>query len=300
MVSAKLLHEKAITMVKKYLASENELLEIIQEIFDTKAFRELGYRSLHEYCVIALKLTDAQAYAFTSILKKNQEVPMLKEAIQKGELSLNTARKIVSVITPETQKDWIEKAKTLRQKELEKEIVKTHPEKGVRSRIKPITETKRELRCLIDKDLESMMERIQDLESQRTKKPVTLEEALMAMAKLFLEKKDPIEKAKRCHEREKVKVTTPAKEIKLQFAKLSARRKIPTPILRQVHLRDRGQCQAPNCQEKRWLQVHHIKPWAHGGGHELNNLLTLCFFHHRRVHLSPSKGELGLRSAFSN
>jgi len=49
MVSAKLLHEKAITLVKKYLASENELLEIIQAIFDTKAFRELGYRSLHEY-----------------------------------------------------------------------------------------------------------------------------------------------------------------------------------------------------------------------------------------------------------
>jgi hypothetical protein len=255
MVSAKLLHEKAITLVKKYLTSENELLEIIQQIFVTQAFRELGYRSLHEYCVLALTLTDAQAYAFTSVLKKSQEVPKLKEAIQKGELSLNMARKIVSVITPETQEDWIEKAKTLRQKELEKEIVKTHPEKGVRSRIKPITETKRELRCLIDKDLESMMERIQDLESQRTQRPVTLEETLMAMAKLYLEKKDPIEKAKRCHEREKVKMTMPAKTIKPQVANFSARRKIPTPILRQVHLRDKGQCQAPNCQEKEFIYL---------------------------------------------
>jgi hypothetical protein len=218
----------------------------------TQAFRELGYET--------------------------------QRTIQKGELSLNTARKIVSVITPETQNHWLEKAKTLQQKELEREIVKTHPEKRVRSRIKPITETKSELRCLIDKDLESLIERIQDLESQRTQRPVTLEEALMAMAKLFLEKKDPIEKAKRCHEREKVKVTTPANEMKAQVANFSARRKIPTPILRKVHLRDKGQCQAPKCQEKRWLQVHHLKPWAYGGGHELNNLLTLCFFHHRRVH----------------
>jgi hypothetical protein len=285
MVSAKLLHEKAISLAKKYLASENELLEIIQQIFVTQAFRELGYRSLHEYCVLALKLTDAQAYAFTSVLKKSREVPKLKEAIQKGELSLNTARKIVSVITPETQNHWLEKAKTLRQKELEREIVKTHPEKRVRSRIKPITETKRELRCLIDNDLESMIERIKDLESQRTQRPVTLEETLMAMAKLYLEKKDPVVRAKRIQEKN-TKISIPKKADEIQTSNFSARRKIPTPILRQVHLRDRGQCQAPNCQEKKWLQVHHLKPWAHGGGHELSNLLTLCFFHHRRMHLS--------------
>lgn len=108
---AKALHERAIICLKKYLASENELLEIIQEIFDTKAFRELGYRSLHEYCVLALKLTDGQAYAFSSVLKKSLEVPELKEAVQKGDLSLNAARKIVSVITPETQQSWIEKGK---------------------------------------------------------------------------------------------------------------------------------------------------------------------------------------------
>jgi hypothetical protein len=282
---AKALHERAIICLKKYLASENELLEIIQEIFDTKAFRELGYRSLHEYCVLALKLTDGQAYAFSSVLKKSLEVPELKEAVQKGDLSLNAARKIVSVITPETQQSWIEKAKTLRQKDLEKEIVKTHPEKGVRPSIKPITESKRELRVVIDKDLEAMIERIRDLESQRTKKPATLEDTLLAMAKVFLDRKDTIEKAKRNHQRpsltvmarEKLKSPTP------NF--FSARRKIPAAISRQVHLRDQGKCQAPQCQERKWLAVHHLKPWAEGGGHEINNLLTLCSFHHGRIHL---------------
>jgi len=281
---AKALHERAIICVKKYLVSENELLEIIQEIFDTQAFRELGYRSLHEYCVLALKLTDGQAYAFTSVLKKSREVPELKEAVQKGELSLNAARKIVSVITPETQQSWIEKAKTLRQKELEKEIVKTHPEQGVRPRIKPITESKRELRVLIDKDLEGMIERIKDLESQRTKKPATLENTLLAMAKFFLDKKDPIEKAKRNNQSPSLTVTAREKRTSPTPNFFSARRKIPTTILRQVHLRDQGKCQAPQCQERKWLAVHHLKPWSKGGGHNLYNLLTLCSFHHGRIH----------------
>jgi hypothetical protein len=285
MILAKALHERAMTCVKKYLASENELLEIIQEIFDTKAFRDLGYRSLHEYCVLALKLTDGQAYAFSSVLKKSREVPELKEAVQKGDLSLNAARKIVSVITSETQQSWIEKAKTLRQKDLEKEIVKTHPEKGVRPSIKPITESKRELRVVIDKDLEAMIERIRDLESQRTKKPATLEDAVLAMAKFFLDKKDPIEKARRFQQKPIAKVTTPEK-LRNPSAKIfSARRKIPQTILRQVHLRDQGKCQAPQCQERKWLAVHHLKPWAQGGGHEISNLLTLCSFHHGRIHL---------------
>jgi hypothetical protein len=284
MTLAKALHEQAITAVKKYLVSENELLEIVQKIFDTKAFSELGYRSLHEYCVLALKLTDAQAYAFTAVLKKSREVPELKEAVQKGELSLNAARKIVSVITPETQQTWIEKAKTLRQKELEKEIVKNHPEKKVRSAIKPITENKRELRVLIDQDLEAVIERIKDLESQRTKKPVTLEDALVAMAKFFLEKKDPIESARRFEKKSKVQVTLPEGPKKSNALVFSARRKIPESILRQVRLRDGGRCQARQCNEKKWLEVHHIKPWSQGGGHELNNLLTLCSFHHRRFH----------------
>jgi hypothetical protein len=284
MTLAKALHKQALTAVKKYLVSENELLEIIQKIFDTRAFSELGYRSLHEYCVLALKLTDAQAYAFTSVLKKSREVPELKEAVQKGELSLNAARKIVSVITPATQQTWIEKAKTLRQKELEKEIVKNHPEKKVRSAIKPITENKRELRVLIDKDLEAMIERIKDLESQRTKKVVTLEDALVAMAKLFLENKDPIERAKRFDKKSKVQVTLPEGPKKSNALVFSARRKIPEPILRQVRLRDGGRCQAIPCNERKWLEVHHIKPWSQGGGHELTNLLTLCYFHHRRFH----------------
>ena len=32
------------------------------------------------------------------------------------------------------------------------------------------------------------------------------------------------------------------------------------------------------------MQAHHIRWWERGGRTDLNNLVLLCFFHHRLVH----------------
>src|SRR4051794_21702275 len=115
------LHKKALNATKKYLEVEAELLEIIQQIDRTKAFRELAYSSMHAYCTQALNLTDAVAYNFIAVARKAVLVPELKQEIDRGELSVNQARKIVSILTPDNQQEWIEKAKTLSLKRSEKE-----------------------------------------------------------------------------------------------------------------------------------------------------------------------------------
>ncbi|HSM44474.1 MAG TPA: DUF222 domain-containing protein [Acidimicrobiia bacterium] len=61
-------------------------------------------------------------------------------------------------------------------------------------------------------------------------------------------------------------------------------RKIPGWLRRLVHERDGGVCQHPGCRNTRWLQVHHIIAWAHGGSTDLDNLILLCGAHHRFVH----------------
>jgi hypothetical protein len=48
-------------------------------------------------------------------------------------------------------------------------------------------------------------------------------------------------------------------------------------------LRDGG-CRFPGCGHTRFVQAHHIVHWAHGGPTCLDNLITLCRFHHRVVH----------------
>ncbi|MAL96513.1 MAG: hypothetical protein CME40_15680 [Haliea sp.] len=58
---------------------------------------------------------------------------------------------------------------------------------------------------------------------------------------------------------------------------------VPAPIRRALRERD-GVCQYPGCQESEYVDAHHIHHWADGGETRLDNLVTLCRFHHRRLH----------------
>ena len=60
-------------------------------------------------------------------------------------------------------------------------------------------------------------------------------------------------------------------------------RTIPPWLARLVRLRDQG-CRFPTCQRTRWTHTHHLIHWADGGPTNLDNLLTLCGFHHRLIH----------------
>ena len=60
-------------------------------------------------------------------------------------------------------------------------------------------------------------------------------------------------------------------------------RAIPAAIRRAMMLRDRH-CRFPGCANRAFLHGHHVHHWMHGGATSLDNLLTLCSFHHRQVH----------------
>lgn len=54
-------------------------------------------------------------------------------------------------------------------------------------------------------------------------------------------------------------------------------------MMRQIRYRDH-ECRFPGCDARRFTQAHHIVWWRHGGRTDLDNLVLLCFFHHRLVH----------------
>jgi hypothetical protein len=60
-------------------------------------------------------------------------------------------------------------------------------------------------------------------------------------------------------------------------------RTIPTAIRRALLVRDRH-CRFPGCANQSFLHGHHVRHWLHGGRTALENLLSLCSFHHRQVH----------------
>jgi 5-methylcytosine-specific restriction endonuclease McrA len=63
-----------------------------------------------------------------------------------------------------------------------------------------------------------------------------------------------------------------------------ATQSIPPSERRKVLRRDRGCCVVPGCTHGSFLDVHHIKPREEGGGHDADQLVTLCGAHHAAVH----------------
>ena len=61
-------------------------------------------------------------------------------------------------------------------------------------------------------------------------------------------------------------------------------RRVPTGAQRrEVRRRDRH-CRFPGCTNVTFADVHHVVPWKHDGGTDLDNLALLCRYHHGVVH----------------
>ena len=60
-------------------------------------------------------------------------------------------------------------------------------------------------------------------------------------------------------------------------------RAVPPAMQRALRSRDGG-CRFPGCNHHRFVDAHHIRHWADGGGTSVDNLVLLCRHHHRLVH----------------
>src|SRR5574338_182735 len=267
-----MLHQKALELAKCWKQTEAELVAVLIAMKREDAFVALGFQGVFTYCQKALGLSDAQSYYFQSVVRTSLVVPKLEKAVTTGELSVSQARRIAPVLTPSNASTWIEKAKELPQRELEKAVASVNPNAKPVERMKPVSAEQVKVTVTVSPKVAEMLRRIQDLESQRTQKAATLDETLEAMAEHYLERKDPVRKA----ERAKPKDSFPQEST----------RAIPAAIQHAVVRRDKNRC--VECGASRWLEIHHTKPLAEGGLTTPENLVTLCSAHHRHRHERPT------------
>ena len=65
---------------------------------------------------------------------------------------------------------------------------------------------------------------------------------------------------------------------------LGRRRRTPNKALRRAaRERDTCRCRFPGCESRR-IDLHHIQYWSHGGRTSLDNLISLCKYHHMLIH----------------
>jgi hypothetical protein len=64
---------------------------------------------------------------------------------------------------------------------------------------------------------------------------------------------------------------------------LGRRRRPNAALRRAARERDKCRCRFPGCESRR-VDLHHIQHWASGGRTKLDNLISLCRYHHMLVH----------------
>lgn len=307
------IHEQAQSRAKKYLECEAQLLDVIEEIDRRCLFEKFGLRSTFAYCTERLRLSEATAYNFISVCRKSRKVPELKAAIDEGRLSVAKARKIVAVINEQNHSEWIDKAASLTQAQLERCVADAAPAAPVRERAKPCGHQLVKLELALTVTEFEAFERARDVLSQKRGSAATIQQAVAAQTELYLERLDPLRKALRRRAREDIRKLKPsiAKQ-KAQAMVVTAaaavagvarpeapalrrnlsqeqlkRRPLPAAVKGAVDLRDGRKCQA--CGSTRWIHYHHRVPLAAGGDNTPENLVTLCSSCHRREHAPYQK-----------
>jgi hypothetical protein len=271
--------EKAVRIGGDLLRAEQALLPVLIEMRRLRLFAPLNYLGVWDYCNSRLHLSPAQSQHYKSVVEKSDEVPELKDAVLQGELTLSQARRIVPAVTQTNCREWIDKAKTLTQGKLEKEVKAVNPKAHIRERIRPIAKDQSELRVSTNSETDENIEVLHHVLSTKLKKAASLGEVVAWMAKEMREKHDPLRKAERAR---KVSSGNPK----------PGRRAVRKSIEHVVIKRDGNQCtytskDGRRCEQKRWLHKHHTIEVAKGGLNIPEHLRLLCHGHHRLTHQAP-------------
>ena len=168
-------------------------------------------------------------------------------------------------------------------------MARVNPKAASPDRVKVVTGEHSELRVGLTGDYEKKLQRVRELTKG------DLEETMQKLLDCYLERHCPLEKAKLV-----VQKKARPKGCFLRPKTQVRRRPIPSGIKHQVMLRDQGQCtfvHPPHgrCSSRRYLDFHHKRPVAQGGGDSVGNLVLLCSGHHQAWHVGRLASRLGER-----
>ena len=325
----KSVHEQAKLAGRAHRRAEHLVVEALIQVEATHLNRSRG-KTLYAYALEEMGLTEATAYAMIAVARKAKELPVLREALMKQEISCNKAGRIVAALNKDNVEELIEFAKTHTSLETDFEVGRINPKVRKRDKIKIITEDDVQVTVTLTKQDFSGLKRLQSIEAQKGNDS-SLSAAVGVAIRYYLSKNDPVQKAERsARDSQKSEKSARSKDAghKVRTEKgsmpkysvlptqannpahasgpnhsfrasnktvctyrISVKKRVPLTAAQKhaVTLRDGGRCtfhdsEGRRCHSDRFLDTHHILEVQRGGTNDLENLATLCKFHHDFVH----------------
>jgi hypothetical protein len=310
---ARVLSDRLVAARSDQRRAEHRLARLLAELADADLHHALGYASVGEYAAEVLDLCPRQARELVRLGRSLPGLPILDAVLESGALDWTKARELLRVVTPETEGAWVGRARQVTSRVLERDVAAS-----IRGQLPPDGPPAREraperVRLVFELEAADADVLRQALAVLRARSDLSAEEvedgALLAgMARRIVGEAEPAEAP--TGERYRIVIDhcpsclanaspsaeasdTIVAEAMCDAEVLDARpgpsqghvsRTIPPATRRMVLVRAGWACEVPGCDNRLWLDVHHVRHRARGGGHDVGNLAVLCCAHHRAVH----------------
>ncbi len=275
-------------------------------------WRSLGKPSLFAYMEDVLGYAPTVARERLRVATALDEMPVLAEALGTGEQSYSALRELTRIVTPNTQRAWVDAARGKNLRQIE-ELVSVH-RRGDLPTDRPNPDLKPKIvRFEISTATFALLRQAQHLLTEETGRYLDDDELVATLCTAVIDGSvgDPGGQAdgRAKHQiltticsgcakgwQQAGGVNIPIDANAVARAECDAQRigsdrepsrakQDVTPMVRRfVKRRDRGQCTVPGCRSSRFGDVHHIVGRADGGSHEAENLTVLCSAHHISLH----------------
>ncbi|MBT4761274.1 MAG: HNH endonuclease [Bdellovibrionaceae bacterium] len=200
------INQQALNAVKTLKNAEYDLVKILQKVDEKKVYAYYGFRSLFQYALSALHLTEAQAYSYISVARKSQQCPALDEALKNKEVSVSKLKQVIAQITPSNQTEWIDRVKTMSKRELENIVAKSNPHIRIPEQARMVAENLIHLQMPISETRFKRFQRVNELLCQKTNKVIKMQDVIEQLCDFYIEKNDPLKNAERAQMREDKKL----------------------------------------------------------------------------------------------
>ena len=282
----------------------------------TSAHRELGYGSFTEYVERLFGYAPRVTHEKLRVAEALESLPELSRELREGGLSFSQVRELTRVVTPETERIWLERAKGRTVRQVERLVSGRRPGSLPDAPAEPELE-RHVLRFEVSgQTLATFREALTKLRRDAGGH-LDDDAALLLLARhvlggptddgrasyqVALDVCEDCGRARQIADGEAIGVSPPVAEMaccdaqwlpKTHVGALvdpsvsgpeRAAQDVAPAVRRSVLRRDRHRCRVPGCTHGTFVDVHHLETRADGGGHDAENLVTLCSAHHRALH----------------
>ncbi len=295
------------------------LIALLAEMDARRLYLEQGYSSLFVYCTQCLHLSEHAAYGRIEAARAVRKFPLVLEKLADGSITLTTLCLLSNHFTADNHQQLVAAAQHKSRREVEEQVAALRPTNPIPSAVRKLPQpTRVTSNTVCEPIVESMSVLVASSPTPATKvrplsarppapaviRPLAPERykvqftigpdthrklrALQDLMRHVIPDGDVAEIFDRAitrllrdiERRTFANVQRPASTHNV--VKVSGRH-VPATVKRDVWVRDRGQCAfvgvKGRCEERGFLQFHHVIPFADGGETSTENLQLRCRAH---------------------